>query len=67
MNSCRTGRTVKFQMSFKNILSFLLPKVIKSLEESGHVDSYIKYNELLAIGRLPTDNIRYLLLLDIVE
>ena len=48
-------------------IQFLLPKVIKNLEESGQLDSYIKYNELLASGRLPSNNICYLLFLDIVE
>ena len=55
------------KLSSYDEISFLLPKVIKALEESGHIDSYIKYNELLASGRLPTDNICYLLFLDIIE
>ena len=55
------------QLSSYDEISFLLPKVINNLEESGQLDSYIKYNELLASGRLPTNNICYLLFLDIIE
>ena len=55
------------KLSVYDEISMLLPKVIESLEESGHLDSYLKYNELLASGRLPFDNICYLLFLDVVE
>lgn len=43
--------------------------MIKNLEGSGHVNSYIKYNELFADGKMQTDNtcICYLLFLDLVE
>ena len=55
------------KLSVSDEISILLPKVIENLEESGHLDYYLKYNELLASGRLPFDNICYLLFLDVVE
>ena len=55
------------KLSVYDEISVLFPKVIESLEESGHLDSYLKYNELLASGRLPFDNICYILFPDVIE
>ena len=48
-------------------LHFLLPAVIRTLKSAGQLDTYIKFNELLAGNRQPLDNICYLLFLDLIE
>jgi len=48
-------------------LEYLLPKVVQTLIESGHIDTYIKFNELLANDQMPMRNICYLLFLDLIE
>ena len=45
----------------------LLPKVLKSLEDVGQKESFLKFMGLLASGTFPLHNICYLLFLDIVE
>ena len=45
----------------------LLPKVLKSLEDVGQKESFLKFMRLLASGTFPLHNICYLLFLDIVE
>ena len=45
----------------------LLLKVLKSLEDVGQKESFLKYMELLASGTFPLHNICYLFFLDIVE
>ena len=45
----------------------LLPKVLKSLEDVGQTESFLKFMGLLASGTFPLHNICYLLFLDIVE
>ena len=45
----------------------LLPKVLKSLEDVGQKESFLKCMGLLASGTFPLHNICYLLFLDIVE
>ena len=45
----------------------LLPKVLKSLEDVGQKESFLKLLGLLASGTFPLHNICYLLFLDIVE
>jgi hypothetical protein len=45
----------------------LLPKVLKSLEDVGQKESFLKFMGLLASGTFPLQNICYLLFLDIVE
>ena len=45
----------------------LLPKILKSLEDAGQKESFLKFMELLASGTFPLHNICYLLFLYIVE
>jgi hypothetical protein len=45
----------------------LLPKVLKSLEDVGQKESFLKFMGLIASGTFPFLNICYLLFLDIVE
>ena len=45
----------------------LLPKVLKSLEDVGQKESFLKFMGLIASGTFPLHNICYLLFLDIVE
>jgi hypothetical protein len=45
----------------------LLPKILKSLEDAGQKESFLKFMGLLASGTFPLHNICYLLFLDIVE
>ena len=45
----------------------LLLKVLKSLEDVGQKESFLKFMGLLASGTFPLHNICYLLFLDIVE
>ena len=45
----------------------LLLKVLKSLEDVGQKESFLKFMGLLASGKFPLHNICYLLFLDIVE
>ena len=45
----------------------LLPKILKSLEDAGQKESFLKFMGLLAFGTFPLHNICYLLFLDIVE
>ena len=45
----------------------LLLKVLKSLEDVGQKESFLKLLGLLASGTFPLHNICYLLFLDIVE
>jgi hypothetical protein len=44
----------------------LLPKVLKSLEDVGQQESFLKFMGLIASGTFPLHNICYLLFLDIV-
>ena len=48
-------------------LNFLLPAVIRTLKSAGQLETYIKFNELLASNTLPSNNISYLLFLDLIE
>jgi hypothetical protein len=45
----------------------LLPKVLKSLEDVGQKESFLKFMGLIASGTFPLHSICYLLFLDIVE
>jgi hypothetical protein len=45
----------------------LLPKVLKSLQDVGQKESFLKFLGLLASGTFPLHNICYLLFLDIVK
>jgi hypothetical protein len=45
----------------------LLLKVLKSLEDVGQKESFLKFMGLIASGTFPLHNICYLLFLDIVE
>jgi hypothetical protein len=45
----------------------LLPKVLKSLEDVGQKESFLKFMGQIASGTFPLHNICYLLFLDIVE
>jgi hypothetical protein len=45
----------------------LLPKVLKSLEDIGQKESFLKCMGLIESGTFPLHNICYLLFLDIVE
>ena len=51
----------------ENFLIDLLLKVLKSLEDVGQKESFLKFMGLLASGTFPLHNICYLLFLDIVE
>lgn len=44
----------------------LIPSVIEELKNAWLLDLYIKFNDLLASASFPTDNICYLLFLDVV-
>ncbi|KAK3086499.1 hypothetical protein FSP39_019282 [Pinctada imbricata] len=48
-------------------LGSMLPKVIEALETEGQLETYLKFNRLLAAGDFPMTNICYLLFLDLVE
>lgn len=45
----------------------LLPKIYPSLKSSNQLERWITFNKLIADGKFPTNNIPYLLFLDIVE
>jgi hypothetical protein len=45
----------------------ILPSVISSLKEAGHIDMFVKFGELVASNRLPLDNIAFLLFNDVVH
>ena len=36
-------------------LTQLLPSVLSTLEDAGQIDTYIKFNELLAYGKFPVE------------
>jgi hypothetical protein len=48
-------------------LSYLLPSVLDSLESAGQLETYMKFNQLLAEKTFPLDNICYLLFRDLVQ
>ncbi|CAG2226539.1 unnamed protein product [Mytilus edulis] len=45
----------------------LLPSVIQTLKNEGEMDSYVKFNRLLAGNKLPLKNIAFLLFKDVVS
>lgn len=59
-------RSVDFSSALEE-LKYLLPKVVHTLIESGHIDTYIKFNELFPNDQMPMRNICYLLFLDLIE
>jgi hypothetical protein len=59
-------RSVDFSSALEE-LEYLLPKVVQTLIESGHIDTYIKFNELLANDQMPMRNICCLHFLDLIE
>ena len=48
-------------------LSDLLPAVLQTLQEESQLETYMKFNNLLASKEFPTKNICYLLFLDLVD
>jgi hypothetical protein len=50
-----------------NELVNLLPGVLKTLKDSGHVSDYLAFNRLLIENRFPVNYIAFLLFLDVVR
>ncbi|CAG2247460.1 unnamed protein product [Mytilus edulis] len=48
-------------------LSSILPKVISNLRDVGELNSFVQFNELLASGSFPFENIAYRLFCDVVQ
>ena len=48
-------------------MSNLLPVVLQTLHEEGQLETYMKFNYMLASREFPTKNICYLLFLDLVD
>ena len=48
-------------------LSDLHPAVLQTLQEEGQLETYMKFNNLLASQEFPTKNICFLLFLDLVD
>ena len=58
---------MRFRIYWDQWHDWLLPKVLKSLEDVGQKESFLKFMGLIASGTFPLHNICYLLFLDIVE
>ena len=48
-------------------ISGLLPVVLQALQEEGQLETFMKFNNLLALQEFPSKNICNLLFLDLVD
>ncbi|CAG2220507.1 unnamed protein product [Mytilus edulis] len=56
-----------FEKDVLERLSSILPKVISNLRDVGELNSFVQFNELLASGSFPFENIAYRLFCDVVQ
>ncbi|VDI71523.1 Hypothetical predicted protein [Mytilus galloprovincialis] len=65
INESDDGRI--FEKDVLERLSSILPKVISNLRDVGELNSFVQFNELLASGSFPFENIAYRLFCDVVQ
>ena len=66
IDSDEEGKETKSDSEIETLIN-LLPTVLENLRECGQVQSYMKFHELVAEGKMPLTNIAYLLFLDVVD